>query len=160
MKEIKLVNSELTAKIDDEDFELVSKYSWNLSSNGYARTTVCYNGFRKTLFLHRLVLNTNEQGYVDHINRNKLDNRRHNLRIVDASENRRNSKINSNSTTGASQIHFERSKFRARVHWQGKRHYVGNFDTLEEAIEARDSYYVKLTQGDIKTLPNILSDLL
>jgi hypothetical protein len=75
---------------DPEDHELISQYTWNLHSQGYAVTTI--NG--KRVLMHRLILGIIEHPdiEVDHIFHNKLDNRRSMIRICTRSENRRNSR--------------------------------------------------------------------
>src|SRR6267378_3286408 len=130
-------------KIDPENEELLRQHWWRVSSNGYVKTSIN----RRDVMLHRLLTNAKDGEYVDHINRDKLDNRKHNLRIVDAGENRRNSKVNSNSRSGESEVHFENGKYRARVHWKGKRLSAGSFSSREEAVRARDMLYQKLCEG-------------
>ena len=66
---------------DSEDYDLVSKYKWNLGPDGYCRSG--YSSVR----LHRLVLGVKEGCQVDHINLDITDNRKCNLRICDNSLN-------------------------------------------------------------------------
>lgn len=70
------------AIVDDTDFELVNKYKWYLVS-GYARTA-------RGLFMHRLIMSPKEGNTIDHLNHNRLDNRKSNLRECSLSENLRN----------------------------------------------------------------------
>jgi hypothetical protein len=72
-------------KIDILDLELVNNYKWNISAQGYAITRS-----PKTIMMHRLLLDCKKGKIVDHINNNKLDNRRINLRICSTSENNQN----------------------------------------------------------------------
>lgn len=66
------------AIIDIDDIHIVEAYRWTQNNNGYIRT------FEHThpIYLHRMLLGFPEGYDVDHINRNKLDNRRENLRAV------------------------------------------------------------------------------
>lgn len=68
------------------DIEIVKKYTWYLSNVGYAITD--FN--RKKVYLHRLIIEATDKQYVDHINLNKLDNRRENIRICTNGENQAN----------------------------------------------------------------------
>jgi hypothetical protein len=74
------------AIVDDEDYEWLSQYKWHLSSDGYAKT--CIND--ETIYMHRFILNPPKGMWSDHINRNRLDNHRHNLRVVTPRENAQN----------------------------------------------------------------------
>lgn len=89
-KLIPLDQKEGVAIIDASDFAKVSKYKWHLSDTGYAVWRGLVNGTRKTVRMHRLIADTPEGLVTDHINRNRLDNRKHNLRIVTQRENLQN----------------------------------------------------------------------
>jgi len=82
---------------------------------------------------------------IDHINGNKDDNRIENLRDVTASENALNiHKPMPKSKTGYRGISIERGKYRAEICTRPKRHFLGRFDTLEEAKAAYDACKLKL----------------
>lgn len=87
------------ADIDTEDFELVSQYSWHLR-DGYAVTkTRGPDGKRVTLQMHRLVKGTTDPYIiVDHKDKNRLNNRRSNLREVTPKENANNMVTNRHLT--------------------------------------------------------------
>lgn len=79
------------ALLDDDDAPIAA-HRWSLNANGYAQRGVSENGRKLLLYMHREVLGL-EHGdglQVDHINRNRLDNRRGNLRVVDQSVNMAN----------------------------------------------------------------------
>lgn len=65
------------AIIDNKDVELIKQYKWHLHPTGYASTH--YN--QKQATMHRLLFDF-PNGMIDHINRNKLNNRRMNLRMI------------------------------------------------------------------------------
>lgn len=98
--EIVLYNNRVTevarALIDIEDVERVKEYKWHLNNYGYVDASS--NG--KTIKLHRFIMNVwqDECDYysnvIDHINRNPLDNRKSNLRIVSQAENNKNKNWN------------------------------------------------------------------
>jgi hypothetical protein len=74
--------------IDREDFDKIKDKCWHFTSDHYISNSVTYEAKRKQLYLHNLIMN--REGFpgkgatesVDHINRNGLDNRKENLRIV------------------------------------------------------------------------------
>ena len=76
---------------------------------------------------------------VDHINHVRNDNRLFNLRFVTRSENSKNQSLSSRSTTGDTGVSFLKAgkKYTARIGVNRKLIYLGLFDTLEEAAEAR-----------------------
>lgn len=76
--------------IDDEDLGIFNRYNWHISDSGYVVWRGLINGKKKTIRLHRLVMHADEDQIVDHINRNKLDNRKSNLRFTTCAENLRN----------------------------------------------------------------------
>lgn len=91
------------AFVDNEDFELVSQYAWYGRSKTkqdicYAQTSIYKNGKRSTIDMHRLIVP--DVIMIDHINRNGLDNQRKNLRSATQSQNRGNSKVPVNNTSG------------------------------------------------------------
>ena len=72
---------------------------------------------------------------VDHINRNKLDNRRCNLRVASNSQNCRNREKGKNNTSGYKGVSYKKKnkKFAARITVDGRMHNLGLFKTAEEA---------------------------
>jgi len=72
--------------IDDEDYQELSQHKWYLRNDGYVATV--HNG--KTLYIHRLVAKTPKGMHTDHLNHNKLDNRKENLRVCTHKENMQN----------------------------------------------------------------------
>lgn len=72
--------------IDAEDAHLLVKYNWHYTNSGYLHASVC----GKLTYLHHLLLPIGRGECVDHINGNKLDNRRVNLRLANKSKNAAN----------------------------------------------------------------------
>ena len=81
------------AKVSAEDYEAFSRRSWHVSPDGYPRASITVSkGEKRQTKMHHLVLPLQGDGLeVDHINRDKLDNRRDNLRYVTRRENILNS---------------------------------------------------------------------
>src|SRR3982750_3977899 len=120
--------------------------SWHASwdkhvSAFYARGNVRINGKRKTTGMHRFLTDTPDNLQVDHLNHNTLDNRRVNLKVTDHSGNLMNRKgANKRSTTGYRAIFPSKNRFYLRVTVDGKYKHVGSFDTIEEAVSARNQF--------------------
>ena len=129
--------------IDAEDFEkFVKDESFYLLNNGYV-----YSGKHK--LLHRILMNAPDGMFVDHINGNKLDNRKTNLRICTQQENNMNRGKNKNNTSGFKGVTFHKQtqKLQALIRIDGKYKFLGLFEKAEDAYEAYKKAAVKL-HGD------------
>lgn len=93
--------------VDDEDFEWLNQWKWCYSL-GYARKSFYKNGKKTTIGMHRLILGDVDGKCVDHINGNKLDNRRENLRYCSLTENNRNLKTRKNNSSGYKGIYWHK----------------------------------------------------
>lgn len=126
-----------TILYSEEDHELISKYNWGIdSTRGYVVTHFNYVCIR----MHRLIMQAPDNIPVDHINGNKLDNRRENLRLSNSVENGQNKSKRANTTSkflGVSYLKEEQT-FRARITIDGKAVLIGTYvDEIDAAI-ARD----------------------
>lgn len=142
LKEIKLKNNQIIL-LDEEDFKLYGNVSWQLNSVGYARRTMCCKinkcGY-KTVLMHRLIMKTEDPKVkIDHINGNKLDNRKENLRFCTLSQNQFNRNKKKNSRSKFKGIYFDKRpgyKHRpwcAEISINGKKIFLGYFKTEKEA---------------------------
>lgn len=118
-------------KIDPIDQCLLDQYRWLVSTNGY----VVANRNKKKLYLHRVIMEAPEGMEVDHINLDKLDNRRNNLRIVTGSQNKMNRLVQKNNRNGLKGITFEAGKWRVRIQANGNRYNIGSYSTQKEATK-------------------------
>lgn len=126
--------------LDDKDYEYVSKYRWYITSDGYAARSTYPNGACYTVMMHRHILNL-ERGnkmQVDHINGNRLDNRRNNLRLCTPYQNSLNKKREVRNTSGFKGVSFHKvvKKWTANIKVKGKNHYLGCYESPESAYEA------------------------
>ncbi len=131
--EIELCHGE-TALVDDADAALVENYSWQLSARGYARSTI--QG--KSVQMHRLIMAARECDEIGHVNGNKLDNRRKNLRFGKHSDHTANQQMHVNNKSGLKGVSWDktRGKFRVTIRKDYKKIHVGRFDDLEAAARA------------------------
>lgn len=85
---IVLTNGNLVI-VDREDGNSISKHNWYCNCSGYAYRRDKHDGFRQ-LFMHRIIANTPDELFTDHINGDKLDNRKTNLRVATKKDNQGN----------------------------------------------------------------------
>lgn|SRR3990167_633540 len=137
MKEIKLTQNRITI-VDDEDFDYLSSFSWCFGSVGYPETRTSVAEGRKLKRMHSLILKTPKGLMCDHINGNKLDNRKSNLRLCTMMENMRNRNKTSTNKSGYKGVYFEEytGKWKAQIKYGNKNHNLGRFEKLKDAAKA------------------------
>lgn len=136
------------ALIDEADYELIKDYTWHFG-DAYAQTSVVVgriNGAnaRRGVKMHRLIMSAKENEEVDHINGDRLDNRRSNLRVCTHKQNGRNKHRNARNTSGFKGVSLKKRGpnnmkcWYASIGVSGKRLYLGYYYTAIEAAEAYD----------------------
>lgn len=128
--------------MDDADYEELNKYKWSLggSHSSYAVRCTGKAGARKWIYMHRAIMNTPAGMDTDHINRNRLDNRRCNLRICTRSENNGNRIGRPNSKSKYRGVWpVGPNRWVSQIAFKKQRYTVGSFRTEEEAARAWDS---------------------
>jgi hypothetical protein len=147
MKEIQLTQNKV-AIVDDEDFEYLNQFKWhyverksNKQSYAGIQPSRKLSGPRRTIVMHREIMNAPKGKHVDHINHNTLDNRKKNLRICSCQENLRNKMINRNkNTSGFKGVSWNKqnSKWKAEITVSKKNIYIGYFINKIDAALAYD----------------------
>lgn len=147
----------LFALVSAEDHEFMASHSWR-ERKGYAATRVYVgrvNGRQKQrwTYMHRMLLglSSEDRRQVDHVNRKRLDNRRHNLRIVPPGANAQNlPAYPSQNSAGISSGHRgvswrqDRGKWWARVWHEGRHHSLGMYGDLETAARVASEYRARV----------------
>lgn len=128
-----LSNTHNTMVCDIETWKNAQDRTWSEDKYGYARTKI--NG--KEVLFHRIVKKCPEGYVVDHINRNKLDNRDINLRITTPYVNLLNSNPYKNNKCGYKGIKKRRYGYIAQIRVDKKEIYLGIYKKIEDAIKAR-----------------------
>lgn len=122
--------------ISPEDVDWAKKWRWGVDGSGYARR----NDRGRIVKLHREILGlTRGDGLEgDHINRDRLDNRRSNLRVVSNGENAQNVTAHRDSTSAYRGVSWNRDcrKWQAHVYYDGRSRYLGLFASEQDAAEA------------------------
>lgn len=121
---------------DAEDFPIVQAHKWSIENSGYVHTTV--NG--KHIRLHKQIMDIPDGMVIDHINGDKTDNRKSNLRIASNMENCRNQRLCSRNTTGYKGVSFDkrRKQYSAAITVDYKNIFLGYYESPQEAALAYD----------------------
>lgn len=128
------------ALVDFEDAKKVLSISnkWKVNTDGYPYCRKGTEPNRVLMLMHRVIMDEPE-GMVDHANRNRLDNRRANLRRATPLQNILNRDWVARNKLGYYGINQQRDgRFIARITHEGQRLYLGRFGTAEEAARAHD----------------------
>lgn len=137
MKKISCSNGK-KAIVDDEMFDLLSGYKWYVL-DGYAMRKEKTRGKGILIPMHHLVSGRPESGYVsDHINGDRLDNRRENLRFCTLSQNSMNRGARNDNKSGYKGVSYYKNngKWRACLRIKGKTKHLGYFTSIESAALA------------------------
>ena len=125
------------AVVDAENLPRCLEYKWHIRKNKNTNYAIATLSQTEKLHLHRLILNYTGPLDIDHINRNGLDNRKNNLRIVKHGINLAN-----NGKTGVKQVPSGRYQAKCTRNYQSI--YIGTYDTFDEAVKARNDFISKL----------------
>jgi hypothetical protein len=124
---IPLGNGIETAIIDREDYYKIKDISWHKDNEGYAHGD--------KIRMHQLILRCPLGYETDHKNRNRLDNRKSNLRVFIHKQNMINIGINNTNTSGYTGVSFNkrRKKYEVYININGEKRGLGYYKNLEDA---------------------------
>lgn len=160
------------ARVDDADIDWLRQWKWLLVGPGYAGRFDSTDGGRQIVYMHRAILDAQPGQHVDHINGDRLDNRRANLRLVTNTQNQQNKRTPSHNTSGHKGVCWHKGvgKWHVRITINGKRLHLGYTRDRETAARLYDAAaryffgeYARLNYPDSPTSPQIaglLADIL
>jgi hypothetical protein len=133
-------------KMDDDTYELIKDRSWYLDTKGYLCRKQMVDGKYKFVYLHKMLCPVKEGNYVDHIDNDKLNNQRENLREATPAQSACNTRRNRKGASQYKGVSKVVSKYKdkeyvtwtARVKKDGKVVYNKGFKTEIEAAKAYD----------------------
>lgn len=149
MKTISVSYTEV-AIIDDDDYWWACRVKWFLH-HGYVLTKRMVRG--SAVYLHREVMHCPAGMVVDHINGDKLDNRKANLRITTKKRNCQNRGMSSKNTSGFKGVTLQKpsNKWLAQINIDGRIQHLGSFNNPVSAAARYDEAALKLHGDFAKT---------
>ena len=127
--------------VDSEDYDRVAGYRWHLGRGYVTRSERVGPGKYVSFRLHREIVGAADSAlYVDHINGDKLDNRKANLRIVTPQQSAQNVRARGGTSRFRGVSMNPDGTWRATVRIAKVDHYLGRFSTEEEAAGAASAY--------------------
>ena len=126
---------------DLEDYDKIKGFTWSRRNEGYASSMKRIDGKLKIYNAYRLIMNVEDPKLeVDHINGDKWDNRKCNLRIVTHADNMKNRKLDKRNKSGYTGVKETKTgTWNAQIYCDGKYINLGTYKTKEEAVKARKS---------------------
>lgn len=126
-----------TTTVDAEDYEWLNQWKWHCSAHGYATRS----GEGNTVQMSRFILSPDSDLEVDHIDRNRLNNTRANLRIATNSQNAINIAPTYRNTSGFKGVSLDKKtgQWRSMIRIKGEHAWLGRHDTAEDAARAYDA---------------------
>lgn len=128
---VKCSNSDEVFVVDLDDIDMISPYTWRETPSGYICTTMN----KHTVLLHRFIMDVDDEYQIDHIDRDKKNNRKNNLRICTPKINARNKGLYKNNKSGYSGVYFDEklNKWIVKI----SNIFVGSFDSKDDAVKIR-----------------------
>ena len=135
--------------VDPGDYAWLNKNRWCLNTSGYA-----IRGSRPQLRMHRVLMGLapGDEREVDHINGERLDNRRANLRILTRAQNLQNVRSARGSASRYRGVWRNRNYWVAEVQSGGRRYFLGRFVSEEEAGRAAAACRAELLPFSVEAL--------
>ena len=146
------------ATVDKKDYEYLKQWKWHCDANGYAARPVIIDGRKSRVIMHRVIAKTPEDMCTDHINMDRLDNRRKNLRVVNKSQNGMNRLINKGREIPYKGVCLRKDtgKYRAYGTQNGKKVHLGQYDNPTDAARKYNEF-AKVFYGEYANL-NIINE--
>jgi hypothetical protein len=166
VKQIRLgTKRDKTTIIDDQDFEFLTQWEWFVTAQGYVYRNAMRDGKLTFIFMQNEIMGKVSGKILDHINSDRLDNRRENLRFCTPKENSRNK---SKQKTRKTSSRFKgvcwdksRGKWISKIKVDRRAIQLGRFDGEEQAAfvydEAAKKYFGEFAKLNFPEVSNLVT---
>ena len=143
MKQILLSDGQFTF-VSEIDFLFLVAFNWHLAQGYVSRSKRINRSSRKIRMQNIVATRMGLEGLIDHIDRNKLNNQRSNLRVASGSQNSSNRGMLIGNTSGYKGVTKLGLKWQAQIGLDGKKIYLGLFETPEAAAKEYNKIALQL----------------
>ena len=126
------------ALVDDCDYPFLIQWRWRVNSKGYAVRSFTVDGKEIVLNMHREIMQPPKGMVVDHIDHNRLNNVRANLRIITQQQNLMNRRLFRNNTTGFKGVTYRNGRWHSRIEKDGIDIHLGLYEDIKTAALVYD----------------------
>lgn len=152
MKTIRFKNGK-RALIDNPDYKNLKRFNWSINTQGYVcRYEKSKSGKLISILMSREIMGFPKGFWIDHKNRNILDNRRCNLRVCKGAQNRANSRKSFNKTSKYKGVSWDSINNKWEVKIQERR--LGRFSDERDAALMYD-IAAQIIFGEFALINNI-----
>jgi hypothetical protein len=129
--------------VDDEDFEYLNSFEWQVDKFNTVTTHLKDN--KESRLIHRIIMKPPIGIEIDHIDGNRLNNQKSNLRFATSSQNKMNRGARKDNKSGYKGVswHKQRNKWTARIMVDGRYQHLGLFEDIADAIKKYNEYALK-----------------
>jgi len=148
MKQIPLTQGQF-ALVDNEDYDFLNQFKWyaNRCKNTFyaERSEIIAKHTKKTIIMHRLIMNPSDEMEIDHIDHNGLNNQKANLRVVTSSQNNMNQQPRRNISSIFKGVYWKKqvNRWVASIGYNQKVIHLGYF---EKEIDGAIAYNKKAVE--------------
>lgn len=131
--------------IDYDDYDKVKNAYWGVNKNNYVYGGIRRNGKKECIGIHRYLVDEYSSNFIDHINGDRTDNRKINLRIVDSSQNAQNTPVRIDNKSGVTGVFWyePHQKWISYININKKRISLGHYSNFVDAVKARYNAMIK-----------------
>ena len=123
--------------VDDEDFDFLNQIHWQVDAFKCVGCHTKKDGKKSNILMHRMIMKPPKGVEIDHIDGNRLNNQKSNLRFATSSQNKINRGARKDNKSGYKGVswHKQRNCWAVRLMINGKYQHLGLFQDKHKAAQ-------------------------